>query len=144
MPIRARLDMLATGIRTPVGVKIAGPDLAEIDRIGQQVERVLGAVPGTASVYAERTGSARYIDITIDRDAAARYWLSVDTLQDVVDTALMRMARRAVLDLRLELEGVLTELVRHAEQHRDTPMVARTLTQHAVPTTFGSRARWTW
>ena len=65
------------------------------------------------------------------------------TSQDVVDTALMRMARGAVLDLRLDLEGIIAELVRRAEEHRDTPMVARTLTQHAVPTTFGFRvAAW--
>jgi Cu(I)/Ag(I) efflux system membrane protein CusA/SilA len=88
MPIRARLDMLATGIRTPVGIKIAGPDLKVIDAIGKRVERVIGQVPGTTSVYAERTGSARYIDIAIDRNQAARYWLSVDTIQDVIDTAI--------------------------------------------------------
>jgi Cu(I)/Ag(I) efflux system membrane protein CusA/SilA len=88
MPIRARLDMLATGIRTPVGIKIAGPDLGVIDSIGKQLERVIGQMPGTTSVYAERTASARYIDIVIDRNQAARYWLSINQIQDVIDTAV--------------------------------------------------------
>ena len=88
MPIRARLDMLATGIRTPVGIKIAGPDLNVIENIGKQVEAVIGSISGTASVFSERVGSARYIDIAIDRNMAARYWLSVDAIQDVINTAV--------------------------------------------------------
>ncbi|MEQ1593323.1 MAG: CusA/CzcA family heavy metal efflux RND transporter [Thiobacillaceae bacterium] len=88
MPIRARLDMLATGIRTPVGIKIAGPDLNVIEDIGKQVEAVVGQVSGTTSVFSERIGSARYIDIAIDRNAAARYWVSVDEIQDVINTAV--------------------------------------------------------
>ncbi len=88
MPIRARIDMLATGIRTPVGVKIAGPDLKVIEGIGRQVEQAVRQVDGTVSAYSERVGSARYIDIRIDRDEAARNWLSIDEIQDVISTAV--------------------------------------------------------
>jgi copper/silver efflux system protein len=88
MPIRARIDMLATGIRTPVGVKIAGPDPKVVEDLGRQVEAVIGQVSGTTSVYSERISSARYVDITIDRDTAARNWISIDEIQDVVSTAI--------------------------------------------------------
>jgi len=88
MPIAARIDMLATGIKTPVGVKIAGPDLDEIQKIGTQIESVVGKVPGTASVYSERVDGGRYVDITVRRDQAARYGLSVADLQDVISTAV--------------------------------------------------------
>ncbi len=88
MPIKTRLDMLATGVRSPVGVKIAGPDLGEIERIGREVEAVLRAVPGTASAFAERPASGRYVDIDIDRRAAARYGLGIEDLQEVVDLAI--------------------------------------------------------
>ncbi len=88
MPIRARIDMLATGIRTPVGVKVAGPDLAVIESIGKQIEQVVKRIPGTLSAYSERVDSARYIDIKIDRKAAAQNWLSVAEIQDVISTAV--------------------------------------------------------
>jgi Cu(I)/Ag(I) efflux system membrane protein CusA/SilA len=88
MPISARLDMLATGIKTPVGVKVAGPDLNVIQEIGQQIEQVLREIPETASVYAERVGGARYVDIEILRDQAAHYGLSVSELNDVVTTSI--------------------------------------------------------
>jgi Cu(I)/Ag(I) efflux system membrane protein CusA/SilA len=88
MPIRTRIDMLATGIKSPIGVKIAGPDLAEIERIGGQIEAVLKTVPGTASAYTERTASGRYLDIDIDRLAAARYGLSVADIQETVGVGI--------------------------------------------------------
>jgi Cu(I)/Ag(I) efflux system membrane protein CusA/SilA len=88
MPIRARLDMLATGIRTPVGIKIAGPDLKVIENIGKKVEAVIGGISGTVSAFSERAGSARYVDIEIDRNMAARFWVSVDEIQDVINTAV--------------------------------------------------------
>ncbi len=84
MPIRTRIDMLATGIKSPVGLKIAGPDLSEIERIGGQVEAVLKTVPGTTSASTERAAAGRYLDIDIDRLAAARYGLSLAEIQETV------------------------------------------------------------
>ncbi len=88
MPIKTRIDMLATGIKTPVGIKVAGPDLAVIQGIGQELERVLDKVSGTASVYSERVAGGRYVDINIDRRRASRYGLNIDDVQDVVRTAI--------------------------------------------------------
>jgi Cu(I)/Ag(I) efflux system membrane protein CusA/SilA len=88
MPIKARIDMLSTGIRTPVGVKVFGTDLGEIERVARQIEQVLKTVPGTSSAYAERVIGGYYLDITPDRDALARYGLMVGDVQDVVATAL--------------------------------------------------------
>ena len=87
-PIRARIDMLATGIRTPVGVKILGTDLPAMEDVARQVERVVRAVPGTSSAYAERVGGGYFLDITPDREALGRYGLAVGDVQDVVATAL--------------------------------------------------------
>ena len=88
MPIKTRIDMLSTGIRTPVGIKIAGPDLAVLERLGQEIEAVIRALPGTATAYAERVLGGNYLDITIDRDAIARYGLTVRDVQDVIQTAI--------------------------------------------------------
>jgi Cu(I)/Ag(I) efflux system membrane protein CusA/SilA len=88
MPIKTRIDMLATGIKTPVGIKVAGPDLAEIERIGQAIERVVMGVPGTTSAYSERVAGGRYIDIVPDRVAAARYGLSIDDINQVIAAAV--------------------------------------------------------
>ncbi len=88
MPIKARIDMLATGIRTPIGIKVFGKDLAEIERVAKEVEAVVKRVPGTTSAYAERLTGGYYIDIEPDRAALARYGLSVGDLQDVIGTAL--------------------------------------------------------
>jgi Cu(I)/Ag(I) efflux system membrane protein CusA/SilA len=88
MPIRTRIDMLSTGIKTPVGIKIAGPDLATLERIGTQVEAVMRQVPGTASAFAERVMGGRYIEFTIDRDAIARYGLNLADVQEVLSVAL--------------------------------------------------------
>ena len=87
-PIRNRLDMLSTGIKTPVGVKISGADLGQIDKIATQVESVLKNVPGVTSALAERLNGGHYIDVDIDRLAAARYGLSVGDIQSVVSTAV--------------------------------------------------------
>jgi len=87
-PIKTRIDMLATGIRTPVGIKIMGPDLGTIQMIGRQIEDILRKVPGTTSVYAERTATGRYLDIDIDRVAAGRYGLNVKDVQDIVGSAV--------------------------------------------------------
>ena len=88
MPIKTRIDMLSTGIKTPVGIKVAGPDLAELERIGKQIEDVIRNVPGTLSVYAERVMGGNYLDFTIDREAIARYGLTVGDIQDVMETAI--------------------------------------------------------
>jgi Cu(I)/Ag(I) efflux system membrane protein CusA/SilA len=88
MPIKTRIDMLATGIKTPVGIKVAGPDLAVIERIGQDIERVLADVAGTASVYSERVAGGRYVDVDIDRARASRFGLNIADIQDIVSSAV--------------------------------------------------------
>ncbi|MCE3607306.1 efflux RND transporter permease subunit [Massilia sp. P8910] len=87
-PIRNRIDMLATGIKSPVGVKVAGADLKEIDRITGEIERALKGVPGVSSVLAERLNGGRYVDIRIDRDAAARFGLNIADVQSLVASAI--------------------------------------------------------
>lgn len=87
-PIRNRIDMLATGIKSPVGIKVAGPDLTEIGRIGQRIEQVVKDVPGAASVFSERVSGGRYIQIHIRREAIARYGLSIKTVQEIVSLAI--------------------------------------------------------
>jgi Cu(I)/Ag(I) efflux system membrane protein CusA/SilA len=88
MPIRTRIDMLATGIKTPVGVKVAGPDPGEIERIGRRVERALMQVPGTASAYSERVAAGRYVEVVPRRRETARLGLSVRDLNEMVATAV--------------------------------------------------------
>jgi Cu(I)/Ag(I) efflux system membrane protein CusA/SilA len=88
MPIKTRIDMLATGIKTPVGIKVAGPDLSELERIASEVEAVVKTVPNTLSAFAERTMGGNYIEFNIDRDAIARYGLTVGDVQDVLEVAL--------------------------------------------------------
>ncbi len=88
MPIKTRIDMLATGIKTPVGIKVAGPDLAELERIASEIEAVVKTVPGTLSAFAERVMGGNYIEFHIDRDAIARYGLRVADVQDVLEVAL--------------------------------------------------------
>jgi Cu(I)/Ag(I) efflux system membrane protein CusA/SilA len=88
MPIKTRIDMLSTGIKTPVGIKIAGPDLAVLERVGAEIESVVRQVPGTLSAYAERTMGGNYLDFKIDRDAIARYGLTVRDVQEVIQIAI--------------------------------------------------------
>lgn len=88
MPIKNRIDMLATGIKTPVGIKVAGDDLKVIQQIGQSIEEVLNQLPETASVYSERVASGRYVTIDIDRFAASRFGLNIRDIQEVVSTAI--------------------------------------------------------
>jgi Cu(I)/Ag(I) efflux system membrane protein CusA/SilA len=88
MPIKTRIDMLATGIKTPVGIKVAGPDLAVIEGIGKDIEEILADVEGTASVYSERVAGGRYIDVDIDRQRASRFGLNINDVQDIVRTAV--------------------------------------------------------
>ncbi len=88
MPIKTRIDMLATGIKTPVGIKISGPELSQIQQIGQQLEEIVKDVSGTASVYSERVAGGRYIKVDIRREQAARYGLNIADVQQVVATAI--------------------------------------------------------
>jgi len=88
MPIRGRIDMLSTGIRTPLGLKIQGDDVTQIQEIGRQAERVLNTVPGTRSVFAERTGEGHFLDVVWDRQALARYGLSIQDAQTALSTAV--------------------------------------------------------
>jgi Cu(I)/Ag(I) efflux system membrane protein CusA/SilA len=117
MPIKGRNDMLATGIRTPVGIKIFGEDLAELERIGSDVEAAVRMVPGTRSVFAERTVSGYYLDIDIDRVAAARYGLNVEDVQAVVQSAIGGMAITQTVEGR-ERYGVR---LRYPHEMRDQP-----------------------
>jgi Cu(I)/Ag(I) efflux system membrane protein CusA/SilA len=88
MPIKARIDMLATGIRTPVGIKIMGPKIEELEKIGLQLENAVKDVPGTRSVYAERVTTGYFLDFNINRQEAARYGLTVDDVQEVIQSAV--------------------------------------------------------
>lgn len=100
MPIKNRLDMLATGIKTPVGIKIFGPELAVLDRIGKQIEGLLPRVEGTNSVFAERALGGRYLDIEVDRDAAARYGMNADDVQMAMMAAVGGMYAGEVIEGR--------------------------------------------
>jgi Cu(I)/Ag(I) efflux system membrane protein CusA/SilA len=117
MPIKARNDMLATGIRTPVGIKIFGPDLAELERIGKEVERAVQMVAGTRSAFAERAVSGYYLDIDIDRAAAARHGLNVGDVQLVIATAVGGMTITQTVEGR-ERYGVR---LRYPQELRDNP-----------------------
>ena len=116
-PIRARIDMLSTGIRTPVGVKVFGPDLTQLTAIATQVEQVVRNIPGTTSAFAERLEGGRYLEITPDRDAVARYGLSIGDVQDVVATALGGETVTTTVEGR-ERYGVI---VRYPRDLRDDP-----------------------
>jgi Cu(I)/Ag(I) efflux system membrane protein CusA/SilA len=117
MPIRGRIDMLATGIRTPVGIKIFGPDLAELERLGRQVEDAVLRVPGTRSAFADRAVSGYYLDILIDREAAARHGLNVGDVEVVIATAVGGMEITQTVEGR-ERYGVR---VRYPQELRGTP-----------------------
>ncbi len=100
MPIKTRIDMLSTGIRTPVGIKLAGPDLQVLQQLGEQVEAVMRGVPGTLSVYAERVMGGNFLDFKIDREAIARYGLTVGDVEDVIQSAIGGM------DITTTVEGL--------------------------------------
>jgi copper/silver efflux system protein len=117
MPIQGRIDMLATGIRTPVGVKIFGEDLAELERLGREVENAVSGVRGTRSVFAERAVTGYYLDIDIDRAAAARYGLNVGDIQMVVGAAVGGMPITRTVEGR-ERYGVR---LRYPQELRDQP-----------------------
>ena len=117
MPIKTRIDMLATGIKTPVGIKVAGPKLSEIQKIGEQIEVILKDLPGTASVYSERVAGGRYIKVDINREKAARYGLNIADVQQVVATAIGGM------NVTETVEGQERYPVnlRYPQDYRDSP-----------------------
>jgi copper/silver efflux system protein len=117
MPIKARIDMLSTGIRTPVGVKVIGTDLVEIDRLAKQIEQVLRHVPGTSSAYAERGIGGYYLEITPDRSALARYGIMVQDVQDTIATALGGQA----VTTTVERQQRFTVNMRYPRDLRDNP-----------------------
>src|SRR5205814_8387104 len=87
MPIQTRTEMLATGVRSPLGVLVLGPDTKVIDRIGEEIETALREVPGTRSAFSERIGGGYFLDFDVDRDRAARFGLNVGDVEDAVETA---------------------------------------------------------
>ncbi len=117
MPIKARIDMLSTGIRTPIGVKVIGTDLVEIDRLARQVEQALKAVPGTSSAYAERSIGGYYLDISPDREAMARYGIMIQDVQDVIGTALGGQTVTTTVEGRQRF----TVNIRYPRDLRDNP-----------------------
>ncbi len=139
-PIKTRIDMLATGIRTPVGIKIMGPDLAVIQDLGRRIEEILRGVEGTTSVYAERTATGRYLDVDIDRVAAARYGLNVKDVQDIVASAVGGMTVSWTVE---GLERYPINL-RYPQDFRDSLEALRTLpmvTPTGANVTLGDVAR---
>lgn len=123
MPIKARIDMLATGIKTPLGVKISGDNLAEIEKIGQKLENILKDVSGTTSVYAERVSAGRYIKIDIDRKKAARYGLNIAEIQQLISIAIGGQ------DITQSVEGLERYPInlRYINAYRDSLMALKNL-----------------
>lgn len=117
MPIKTRIDMLATGIKTPVGIKVAGAELEVIQQIGKDLERILGEVPGTTSVYSERVAGGRYLKVDIQREEASRYGLNISDVQQVVATAVGGM------NVTRTVEGLERYPVnlRYPQDYRDSP-----------------------
>jgi copper/silver efflux system protein len=134
MPIKGRIDMLATGIRTPVGIKLFGPDLAELERLGKAVEQAVQMVPGTRSAFAERAVSGYYLDIDIDRAGAARHGLNVGDVQTVIATAVGGMTVTQTVEGR-ERYGVR---IRYPQELRDNP---ERLASVLIPVAHGSGAQ---
>lgn len=132
MPIKARIDMLTTGVRTPVGIKVFGDDLAKIEEVGASLERLLPAVPGTRSVYAERTAGGYFLDVELRRDRLARFGLTVEEAQMVLMSAVGGEPVTTTIEGR-ERYGVN---VRYAREFRDDlPKLRRVL----VPTMAGAQ-----
>jgi copper/silver efflux system protein len=115
MPIKTRIDMLSTGIRTPIGVKIFGNDLNEIERVGQELEQSLSKIPGTRSVYSDRNTGGFFVDITPNREAIARYGLTMRDVQDVIESAIGGMP----IEMTVEGRNRFTINVRYPRELRD-------------------------
>ncbi len=121
MPIKTRIDMLSTGIKTPVGIKVAGPDLRELERLAKEVETVVKPLEGTLSAYAERVMGGSYLDFDVDREAAARFGLTVGDVQDVIQSAVGGM------NVSWTVEGLerYPINVRYPRELRDSPQALR-------------------
>jgi Cu(I)/Ag(I) efflux system membrane protein CusA/SilA len=132
MPIKTRIDMLATGIKTPVGIKVAGPDLAELERVASEIEAVVKRVPGTLSAFAERTMGGNYVEFHINRDEIARYGLTVGAVQDVLEVALGGMP------LTTTVEGLERYAV-NLRYNRDFRENLEALREIIVPTPTGAQ-----
>jgi len=132
MPIKARIDMLATGIKTPVGIKLMGENLQILSDLGEQIEAVVREIPGTASVYSERVTGGNFLDYTIKRDEAARYGLTVDDVQSIIMSAIGGM------NITTTVEGLERYPVnlRYGSELRDTPEKLRRI---LVPTPTGAQ-----
>ena len=123
MPIKTRIDMLSTGIKTPIGIKISGPQLSVIQTLGTDLESLLGGLAGTTSVYAERVLSGRYLMIDIDRTKAARYGLNIADIQGMISSAV----GGAVITETVEGQARYPVNLRYPESYRDTPERLRLL-----------------
>ena len=139
-PIRNRIDMLATGIKSPLGIKVSGPDLAQIERVTQDIERVVMDVPGVTSALAERLTGGRYIDVTIDRLTAARYGMNIADVQDIVSAAV------GGENIAETVEGLqrFPISVRYPRELRDSVEKLRSLpivTERGAQITLGTLAR---
>ena len=117
MPIKTRIDMLSTGIKTPVGIKISGPDLTVLEEVGRNIEAVVREVPGTRSAYAERVMGGNYLNFSVRRDEIARYGLTVGDVQDVIQSAIGGM------NITTTVEGLERYPVnlRYSRDLRDNP-----------------------
>ena len=117
MPIKTRIDMLSTGIKTPVGIKVAGPDLRVLERLAREVETAVKPLEGTLSAYAERVMGGSYLDFDIDREAAARFGLNVGDVQDVIQSAV------GGLNVSWTVEGLerYPINIRYPRELRDSP-----------------------
>lgn len=132
MPIKTRIDMLSTGIKTPIGIKVSGPDLNVLEDVGEQIERAVKQLPDTLSAFSDRTAGGSYLDIDIDREAAARYGLTIGDVSDVISTAVGGM------NVTQTVEGLERYPVnlRYARELRDTPeAIGRLL----IPTPTGAQ-----
>jgi Cu(I)/Ag(I) efflux system membrane protein CusA/SilA len=132
MPIKNRIDMLTTGVRTPIGIKILGGDLAVIDRLGATVEALLRDVPGTRSIYAERTAGGYFLDFDLRRDALARYGLTVQDAQRVIQSAIGGETITTTVEGRERYDVI----VRYARERRDSLEALRRV---LVPTASGAQ-----
>jgi Cu(I)/Ag(I) efflux system membrane protein CusA/SilA len=132
MPIKNRIDMLSTGIRTPVGVKIFGPDLNKIEEIGRRLEKVLTSVPGTRSVFAERVTGGYYLDFELKRDEIARYMLAIEDIQMIIESAIGGESITTTVEGR-ERYPIS---VRYARELRDDP---EKLKRVLIPTMNGAQ-----
>jgi len=137
MPIKTRIDMLSTGIKTPVGIKLAGPDLRVLEDLGGQVEAVVRDVPGTRSAYSERAMGGNYLNFTVRRDAIARYGLTVGDVQEVIQSAIGGM------NITTTVEGLERYPVnlRYSRDLRDNPsdfgdILVQTPTRQQIPLAF--------